>query len=85
MEGWAVCAHALRYPGHYHRKRADEAQAQLAAIVESSQDAIISKTLEGKLSPGTPVPNDSLAIPAAEAVGQPVTMLIPADRQTKSA
>src|SRR3954454_270938 len=29
------------------RRRAEEAQARLAAIVESSQDAIISKTLEG--------------------------------------
>jgi PAS domain S-box-containing protein len=56
------------------------AQAQLAAILESSDDAIIAKTLEGVITSWNPGAERIFGFTAAEAVGQSITMLIPADR-----
>lgn len=59
------------------RKLAEEAKAHLAAIVESSDDAIISKNLQGTLMSWNKGAEKLFGYKAAEAVGQPVTMLIP--------
>jgi len=60
--------------------RADD-RAFLAALVNSSDDAIIGKTLDGRIRSWNPGAERLLGYRAEEAVGQPVTMLIPADRQ----
>ena len=62
-------------------KRADRDRAWLAAIVESSDDAIISKTLDGILTSWNAGAERILGYTADEAVGQPVLILIPPDRQ----
>ena len=62
------------------RKRAEERLLQVAAIVENSDDAIISKNLDGVILSWNPGAERLYGYTAAEAVGQPVTMLIPADR-----
>ncbi len=54
---------------------------RLAAIVESSDDAIVSKDLNGIISSWNKGAERILGYTAAEAVGQPVTILIPLDRQ----
>lgn len=58
----------------------DVSQARLAAIVESSDDAIISKDLNGVIMTWNGGAERIFGYTAAEAIGQPVTMLIPVDR-----
>ncbi len=62
------------------RRHAEELRFRLAAVVESSDDAIISKTLQGIITTWNSGAERIFGYTAAEAVGRPVTMLIPLDR-----
>lgn len=62
------------------RRRAEEAVARLAAVVRSSNDAILTKTLEGKITSWNEAAERTFGYSAAEAVGSPVTILFPEDR-----
>jgi PAS domain S-box-containing protein len=62
------------------RKRAAERLLQVAAIVENTDDAIISKDLNGRILSWNPGAERLYGYTAAEAVGNPVTMLIPPNR-----
>jgi PAS domain S-box-containing protein len=61
-------------------KRAEEERARLAAIVESSDDVIIGKTLDGVITSWNRGAEKIYGYSAAEAVGQPVSMLVPPER-----
>ncbi|MBW8734495.1 MAG: PAS domain S-box protein [Asticcacaulis sp.] len=54
--------------------------ASLAAIVESSNDAIVGKTLDGVITSWNAAAERIFGYAADEAVGQNVTIIIPADR-----
>jgi len=70
----------LAFTDKVERERAEEAQARLAAIVNSSHDAIISKTLNGIITSWNPGSEKVFGYPAAEAIGKPMLMLFPPER-----
>lgn len=63
------------------RKRAEQAQAHLAAIVASSDEAIISKTLNSIITSWNDGAEKIFGYAAEEMIGKSIRLLIPADRQ----
>jgi PAS domain S-box-containing protein len=65
------------------RKRADTQAQRLAAIVESSDDAIVSKDLNGIIKSWNGGAERLFGYRAEEVIGQPITILIPPDRMNE--
>ena len=63
------------------RLRAEETKARLAAIVESSDDAVVSKTLDGIILSWNAGAERVFGYTAEEAVGRSITLIIPPERQ----
>jgi PAS domain S-box-containing protein len=62
------------------RKRVEEVRERLAAVVESSDDAIISKTLEGTITAWNRGAEKVFGYSSSEVVGKPMLMLLPPER-----
>lgn len=63
----------------------EEARSRLAAIVESSEDAIISETLEGVVTSWNKGAESLFGYTALEMVGQPLLRIFPPDRFNEAA
>jgi PAS domain S-box-containing protein len=63
------------------RREAEQARYRLAAIVESSDDAIVSKNLKGIIASWNAGAQRIFGFTPEEAVGQPITIIIPPELQ----
>jgi PAS domain S-box-containing protein len=66
-------------------KRADEVRGLLAAVIESSDDAIISKTLDGIITAWNYAAERLFGYSPSEAVGKSMRMLLPPERLSEEA
>jgi PAS domain S-box-containing protein len=66
------------------RKRAEEVRERLAAVVESSEDAIISENMDGKITAWNSGAEKLFGYSPEEAVGKPMLMLAPPERKNQA-
>ena len=62
------------------RRRGEETRSRLAAIVESSDDAILSKNLDGVILTWNQAAEKMYGYLASEVVGRSISLLVPPDR-----
>jgi PAS domain S-box-containing protein len=63
------------------RRHAEDVAARLAAIVESSEDAIIGLDVAGRITSWNPSAERMFGFRAEEAIGQPIAIIVPPDRR----
>ena len=66
-------------------KQGELAQARLAAIVQSSDDAIVSKTLDGEIMSWNAAATRMFGYAPEEVIGRSITIIIPRDRLNEEA
>src|SRR6266571_700426 len=62
-------------------KRADSAIAYFKAMVESADDAIVSKTLDGTITTWNPAATRLYGYTAEEVIGKPIALIVPPDHR----
>jgi PAS domain S-box-containing protein len=76
----AVIGAVLIFRDITQRRKADKTRGLLAAIIESSEDAIVSKSLDGIIDSWNKSAEQLFEYAAEEAIGQPITIIVPPDR-----
>jgi PAS domain S-box-containing protein len=79
----AIAAYGTVTRNLSERKFAEQRLRVLASIVESSDDAIVSKNLDGIIASWNRGAERIFGYTSEEAVGQPITIVIPADRHSE--
>jgi PAS domain S-box-containing protein len=72
-----------RFEAEQGIRASEEAQARLAAIVTSSADAIVGKTLDGTVTTWNKAAERMFGYSASEMIGQSIRRLVPTDRQAE--
>src|SRR5687768_4667671 len=67
------------------RRRESEALARLASIVQSSHDAIVGKTLDGRIASWNPGAERLYGFGADDVLGKHASLLFPPERQAEEA
>jgi PAS domain S-box-containing protein len=67
------------------RKQLERAQGLLAAIVDSSEDAVVSKNLDGVITSWNKSAERLFGYAAGEAIGKHITLIVPPERQDEEA
>src|SRR6266576_3632186 len=62
-------------------EQTEMAQYYLAAVVESAEDAIITKSLDGVVTSWNRGAESTFGYSASEMIGKPISILLPAGRQ----
>ena len=71
----------LRRQAASERDRHSERERLFSAVVESSNDAIITKTLDGTITGWNPAAERLFGFTATEAVGNRIDIIVPPDRR----
>ncbi|GLY29351.1 PAS domain S-box protein [Kineosporia sp. NBRC 101731] len=66
------------------RRQAEEARFRLAAIVDSSDDAMLSSTLDGTITSWNPAAQEIFGYTADQVLGSSMSILIPADHASEA-
>ncbi len=80
LGGDGSCQVGILFTDVTERRRAEEDRARLAAVVESSRDAIIACTPDGTIVAWNPGAEELFGFAAAEVVGRDLSMLVPPER-----
>jgi PAS domain S-box-containing protein len=80
VEGGPPLGAVLVFHDVSQRRQIEETRARLAAIVESTEDAIISKGLDGIIRTWNPAAERLFGYSASEAIGRSITCIIPPER-----
>jgi PAS domain S-box-containing protein len=80
VEELTVAARFRRSGSRTAESESEKIQAMLAAIVESSDDAIFTKTLDGRLLSWNRAAERMYGYTTEEVIGKPVSLLLPPDR-----
>lgn len=71
------------YADIHDRQEAQAVQGRLAALVESSSDAIMSKSLDGRLLSWNKSAELMFGYSAEDVIGQPISVILPPDRRAE--
>ncbi len=74
----------LRRESASERDRHTERERLFSAVVESSNDAIITKTLDGTITAWNPAAERLFGFTATEAIGKRIDIIVPPDRHTET-
>lgn len=84
-ERGAIIGAVLVFRDVTERRRAEESRLHLAAVVESSDDAIVSKGLDSRIRSWNRAAEHLFGYTAAEMIGRSITLIIPPELQHEEA